>query len=282
MDGRAMVGRAGAPEAAPESAPETAPETAPGTAADAGESYASARVLAELRASSRAPGDRRTPSGAGTHTSVLERASSWSRVVQRAVRERPGVVAAAGSALCALALVTAALIVRTSLGTSATIPATASVTIPPATTSTTQPGLVVQAAGAVRSPGVHRMGTGSRIVDLLDRAGGPTLDLDLDRLNLAALLVDGQRVWFPRVGEPAPSAVGSTGASGASTPNVIDINQANADQLETLPGIGPVLASSIVKERELRGRFADVSALSRVKGLSRTRIDAIRELVTAS
>ena len=155
------------------------------------------------------------------------------------------------------------------------------VTIPAATTSTTQPGLVVQAAGAVRSPGVHRLPTGSRVVDLLERAGGPTLDLDLDRLNLAAIVADGQRVWFPRVGETAPGAVAPSGESsiGTGVPR-IDVNHATIDQLDTLPGIGAVLAGALVTERERNGRFVDVDALGRVKGMSTSRIEAIRDFVT--
>ncbi|MBU3701342.1 MAG: ComEA family DNA-binding protein [Acidimicrobiia bacterium] len=250
-------------------------------AVDDGGIDASTRALAELQASSRARSDRWSSSGTGEPAPLIERASAWLRVAWRIVRDRPGFVVAAGATLCAVALVAAALIVRTSVESSSTTPAAPVVTVPAATTSTTQPGLVVQAAGAVRSPGVQRMPTGSRVVDLLERSGGPALDLDLDRLNLAAVLVDGQRVWFPRVGESVPPAAGPGGVSGAGAPSVIDLNQATVDQLDTLPGIGPVLASAIVAERERNGRFVDVSALSRVKGLSRTRIDAIRELVTA-
>gem|GEM_PF-698552 len=247
-----------------------------------------ARALSELQSSSRSTAGRLASNGIGSGgeaakdshrpVAIAEWMASWTRVVRSLVRERPSLVLVAGAVLVAVAVVAAALIVRAPTASSSHPPV---VTIPAATTSTTRPGLVVQASGAVRSPGVHRLPTGSRVVDLLERAGGPTLDLDLDRVNLAAALVDGQRVWFPRLGEPAPSATATTGAAGAGGPTVIDINQATVDQLDTLPGIGPVLAAAIVSDRERRGRFADVEALGRVKGLTRSRIDAIRDLVTA-
>lgn len=249
--------------------------------ADDSNGRASAHVLAELQASSRAGSDQWPSIRDGERSRLMERASAGLVVVGRVVGDHRGLVAVVGAGLLAVALVAAALIVRTSAGVSPVGATATVVTVPAATTSTTQPGLVVQAAGAVRSPGVHRMPTGSRVVDLLERAGGPTLDLDLDRLNLAAALIDGQRVWFPRAGEPAPATAGPGGVPGSPAPSTIDINQATVEQLDTLPGIGPVLASAIVTERERHGRFADVDALSRVKGLSRTRIDAIREFVTA-
>ena len=237
-----------------------------------------ARALAHLQSSGPDGAGRWPSSGSRAAFGLFGRVTTSTRAAGDVLRDRPGLVAAMGAGVVAIALVAAALIVRTSVDTPTSGPV---VTIAAATTSTTRPGLVVQAAGAVRSPGVHRMSTGSRVVDLLERAGGPTLDLDLDRVNLAAALVDGQRVWFPRVGEPTPSAGGPSGSVGAAEPTVVDINQATVDQLDTLPGIGPVLSAAIVAERERHGRFADVDALSRVKGLSRTRIDAIRDLVTA-
>ncbi len=74
-----------------------------------------------------------------------------------------------------------------------------------------QPGIVVHAAGAVRTPGLYRLDGGARVADLLAVAGGPADDVDLDRVNLAAPLVDGQRVYVPRVGEEVPPAVGTGG-----------------------------------------------------------------------
>lgn len=181
-----------------------------------------------------------------------------------------------------VAVVIAAVIVRS--GTTAAsepppVSVPAAVAVP--TTTTSGPGVVVQASGAIRSPGVYRLPIGARVVDLLERAGGPTPELDLDRVNLAALLVDGQRVWLPRVGESPPAAVGPSSGSGSSSssPALVDVNHAGIEQLDTLPGIGRTIASAIVADREKRGVFRSVDDLLRVKGLTRSKVDAIRDLV---
>lgn len=197
-------------------------------------------------------------------------------------RRAPTRVVVAGAALSVVvAVIAAALLVRSSTGTrsgpSSMAPA---VTVPAAapTPTVATSGLVVQASGAVRSPGVHRLPAGARVVDLLERAGGPALDLDLDRVNLAAPLVDGQRVWFPRIGQSTePLVTGATGSS--SAPPLVDVNHASAEQLDSLPGIGPTLAAAIVSDRERHGAFRSVDDLLRVKGLSRSKVDAVRELV---
>lgn len=228
-------------------------------------------ALAALRSSS-------SEVDTGTDPVSAVRPSVW-RTARHAQARAAGLdlrlVVAGGVGLCVVAVLVAALLVRSEVDGAAAEPP---VTIPAATTSTTAAGLVVHAGGAVRSPGVYRLPPGSRVVDLLERAGGPALDLDLDRVNLAATLVDGQRQWFPRVGEAMPpTAGGSTSAS--SAPSRIDLNHATVDQLDTLPGIGPTLASAIVADRERRGPFGSVEDLSRVKGLTRSRIDVIRDLV---
>lgn len=155
-------------------------------------------------------------------------------------------------------------------------------------TSTTGPAeveVLVHAAGAVASPGVHRLPAGSRVADLLAAAGGPTADADLDRVNLAAPLADGERVWFPRVGEEVPPAVAGgpasatgRGASGSAGP--IDLNAATADELEALPGIGPSIAAAIVEHRERHGPFAAVDELLEVPGIGPARLEEIRPFVT--
>lgn len=160
---------------------------------------------------------------------------------------------------------------------------------PSAAATTTVPGIVVHAAGAVRQPGVYLVPAGSRVADLLDRAGGPTAETDLDRLNLAAPLADGQRLYVPRRGEQAPAVVGPDGGSGGSggggaagsvPAGPIDLNTATAEQLDTLPGIGPATAAAIVEHRARTGPFASVDALLDVRGIGPAKLDAIRELVS--
>jgi competence protein ComEA len=156
----------------------------------------------------------------------------------------------------------------------------------PSVTTTTAPAedLVVHAAGAVVAPGVHRLPAGSRVADLLAAAGGPVADADLDRVNLAAPLADGQRVWFPRIGEAEPPTVAGaeassgTGADAATGP--LDLNAASAEELEALPGVGPSIAAAIVEHRERHGPFRSVEDLLDVPGIGPARLEELRDLVT--
>lgn len=148
-------------------------------------------------------------------------------------------------------------------------------------TTTTGPSVVVDVGGAVRSPGVYRLTLGSRIVDA-ESAGGPTDEIDTVRLNLAAQLVDGERVWIPRRGESLDGgSVGSMGqgAGGLGLPQPIvpmNLNTATAEQLTELPGIGPATAKAIIEKRKTLGRFRSVDDLLTVKGIGSSKLDAIR------
>ena len=155
--------------------------------------------------------------------------------------------------------------------------------------------IVVHAAGALRRPGVYRMPSGARIVDLLEAAGGPTPGADLGGVNLAAVLSDGVRVYFPRSGEeppaevdvvpdpPSPPVAAGEGGSGAASPSApLDVNAATAAELEGLPGIGPVTAAAIVEHRERVGPFQSVEALGDVSGIGPVKLGRIGDLVTVA
>jgi competence protein ComEA len=161
---------------------------------------------------------------------------------------------------------------------------------PSSTTTTTAPAsVVVHAAGAVVRPGVHSVPAGSRVADVLAAAGGPTADADLDRVNLAATVGDGERVWFPRVGEQAPpvpvaggggaGAGGQGGVAGAAA-GPIDLNTATAEQLDSLPGIGPSIAAAIIEHRDRNGPFTSVDELLDVPGIGDAKLAEVRDLVT--
>lgn len=138
----------------------------------------------------------------------------------------------------------------------------------------------VHAAGAVAEPGLYRLPGGARVADLLDAAGGVVADADLDRVNLAAALVDGAQLYVPRVGEPGVSMAGAASPVGGQT-GPIDVNVAGAAELEALPGIGPTIAAAIVDHRERHGPFAAVEDLVEVTGIGPAKLDALSDLVVA-
>jgi competence protein ComEA len=148
--------------------------------------------------------------------------------------------------------------------------------------TTADGGVVVHVAGAVARPGVVELARGSRVIDAIEAAGGGTPEADLDRLNLAAKLADGERVLVQRVGEPAV-ANGTDGGAGdetTATGGLVNLNTATQVQLEELPGIGPTLAAAIVDERERRGGFRSVNELRDVRGIGEKRFADLRERVT--
>lgn len=139
--------------------------------------------------------------------------------------------------------------------------------------------VIVHAAGAVLRPGLYRLAAGARVDDLVSAAGGLAVDADADRVNLAALLSDGQRVYFPRRGEVVPADVGAAGAAAANGP--VNLNTATEEQLDALPGVGPATAKAIVAERSRRGgRFQSVEDLLQVRGIGPAKLEALRDLVT--
>ena len=165
---------------------------------------------------------------------------------------------------------------------------------PTASTTATAPvELVVQSAGAIASPGVYRLPPGARVDDLVAASGGLTGDADVDRVNLASLVGDGERVWFPRRGDEAPPEVvaGAGGGGGApaggaappgpaAAPAMVNLNTATAAELDTLPGVGPATATAILAYREEHGSFAAVDDLLEVRGIGDAKLEQIRPLAT--
>ncbi|HEY3238762.1 MAG TPA: helix-hairpin-helix domain-containing protein [Acidimicrobiia bacterium] len=142
--------------------------------------------------------------------------------------------------------------------------------------------VVVHVAGAVVRPGLYRLAAGSRVADAIELAGGPRPRADLDRLNLAARLVDGQRVAVSRRGEPVPPGPVDSGpaADGGTSPaGPVDLNTAGTVELETLPGVGPATARKILEERSRRGGFRSVRDLLGVAGIGERRFAELRDRV---
>lgn len=136
--------------------------------------------------------------------------------------------------------------------------------------------VVVDVVGAVRRPGLYRLEQGSRIADAVARAGGATGRADLAQVNLAAPLADGEQVVVPKRGV-AGASVGTGGTGTASGP--VHLSTATLDQLDSLPGIGPVTAQKILDYRAKHGAFSSVDELDAVPGIGPSRMDQLRDLV---
>jgi competence protein ComEA len=160
----------------------------------------------------------------------------------------------------------------------------------PAGPSATVPSaeVVVHVVGAVAAPGVQRLPTGSRVIDAVEAAGGAAPDADLSRVNLAAVLADGQQVVVLRPGEAPPIAAGadpsgpgaSDGASSGGDGALVDINRASAAELEELPGVGPATAEAIIAHRDQNGPFASVDDLLDVRGIGEVKLEQLRDRAT--
>lgn len=140
--------------------------------------------------------------------------------------------------------------------------------------------LFVHVAGWVRKPGVYEFHEGDRVIDALQAAGGERRGASLDGLNLAAPLTDGSQILVPE--RQRASAVPVPGTSPGAVPgdeSIVNVNTADATQLETLPGIGEVLAQTIIDHRTENGPFASVDDLEDVSGIGPATLEEIRDLV---
>ena len=142
--------------------------------------------------------------------------------------------------------------------------------------------LVVDVRGAVSQPGVYELPLGSRLQDALQAAGGALPGADLGGLNLAAPLDDGAAIRVPLQGEAQspPSRSGSVTIPEAPG-GLININTASQEELESLPGIGPVLAQQVIEYREANGPFPSIEAIENVPGIGPGIFQKIKDLITA-
>jgi competence protein ComEA len=141
------------------------------------------------------------------------------------------------------------------------------------------PRLVVYVVGAVRRAGLVRLREGARVADALDQAGGPTRRADLTLVNLAAPVADGQQIVVPA--RVAAGAVGSAGAGAAAAAGAkVSLASATLEQLDALPGVGPVTAQKILDWRQTHGPLRSVDDLDAIPGIGPARIEQLRDLVT--
>ena len=193
------------------------------------------------------------------------------------LQRRRLLLAAAGS----LALIL--LLGRFVLGAGTT---TTAAPLPPPSAAGTQAGVtglpssrvVVDVVGAVRRPGLYRLAQGSRIADALTRAGGATGKAELAQVNLAAPLADGEQVVVPKRGTAGVAAGASQSSPGAPAAPV-QLSTATLEQLDSLPGVGPVTAQKILDYRQKHGAFQSVDELDAVPGIGPKRLDQLRDLV---
>ena len=131
--------------------------------------------------------------------------------------------------------------------------------------------IVIHVSGAVVRPGLVTVPVDARVADAVAAAGGATADADLGTINLAAPLNDGEQIIVPVPGQP------STGSESVTVG--VDLNRATADELEALPGVGPVLAARIVAYRDLNGPFTTVEDLLDVGGIGEAKLAAMRDAI---
>jgi competence protein ComEA len=155
--------------------------------------------------------------------------------------------------------------------------------------STSSGTVVVHIAGAVLRPGVVQLPAGSRVHDAISAAGGGSPGADPDRLNLAAVVEDGQKIHVPRQGEPvpdnavesgAPEAGASQDGSAESPGSKVNLNTAGVEELDGLPKVGPVLAQRIMDWRKEHGPFKAVEELDAIDGVGPKMLEALLPLVT--
>lgn len=138
--------------------------------------------------------------------------------------------------------------------------------------------MVVDVAGDVRRPGLYKLPSGSRIDDAIAAAGGATSKAQLDAVNLAAPVADGEQVVVPGSGAGGAAAVSSP-AAGSSPSAPLDLNTATLEQLEGLPGVGPVTGQKILDYRTQHGAFHSVAELEGVPGIGPSHMAQLKGLV---
>jgi competence protein ComEA len=176
---------------------------------------------------------------------------------------------------------------------STTVAASPTIGVSASSINTTPQIITVHVAGAVKNPGVYRLKYGSRINDGIVAAGGATSAANLDVINLATVLNEGEQIYVPKRGEKphvitnrpqvggaggvagAGGAGGAGGAANSAVPQLININLASVVELEQLPGVGPATAKAIVAYREKNGAFLKVEDLFKVRGIGPAKLSEI-------
>ena len=163
------------------------------------------------------------------------------------------------------------------LASMAAVPLASAVAASPSPSVSAQSQVVVEVVGKVRQPAVLTLPEGSRVQDALEAAGGARHGVDTTDQNLARVLVDGEQIRIGLRPAPAGDPADTTGSTAAG---LIDINTASMDQLQQIPGVGPVLAQRIVTYREQNGGFQAVEQLTEVSGIGEATFAQMQPMVT--
>jgi len=182
---------------------------------------------------------------------------------------------------------TPAMPVEASMTYASSVPVTGTQTPESLSVSLSVPDIAVHVAGNVLKPGVYGLPGDARVVDAIRLAGGATAIADLNAINLANPLNDGQQVYVPAVGEKVPPSSNGLSAGGDGTGSAtnsveypININSADAALLDELPGVGPATAQAIVTYRDQNGPFVNVNGLEDVPGIGPAKVAALQGLAT--
>ena len=142
--------------------------------------------------------------------------------------------------------------------------------------------IIVYVTGEVNSPGVVQVQEGARIFEAIEMAGGSTALSNISACDLASKVIDGTTIYIPKQGENVGCSRGQSANAGgnSSTSTVINLNTATQAELETLPGVGPALASTIISYREENGGFSSVNDLRKVSGIGDKKFSDLKDLVS--
>ncbi|MBU4510032.1 helix-hairpin-helix domain-containing protein [bacterium] len=152
------------------------------------------------------------------------------------------------------------------------------------------PSVIIHVTGAVNNPGVYQLKSTDRVVDAVKIAGGETEEANLDLINLAALLKDGQKIIIPykiynENGEESNESINNNVeimySSSSSLSGKININTADSTILQSLPGIGPVLSERIIEYRNQNGLFGVIDDIMNVSGIAEKKFEGIKDLICA-
>lgn len=149
------------------------------------------------------------------------------------------------------------------------------------TTASSSPAVkqYVDIKGAVKAPGMYQVDAEMRVFDAIELAGGFLAEADTDQVNFAQHVTDQMVIYVPKVGEETAPSV-STLSSGSAEGDLVNINTADAERLQTLPGIGPKKAAEIIQYRETNGSFQSVDELEKVSGIGKKTVEKLQQNIT--